>query len=80
MALKDKKQIIETLAKAKRALENVGVQTTSKQIAFIDQEISRMQKDLAVLEFAHQDCFDRLQAEIVKQKSGIDLSSLLDRS
>lgn len=78
MALKEQMQLIAALKKAKTALKTLETDKKKNQIAFIDQQIEKLRKDLQVLEFARQDCIEKLKADIVKQKTGVDLSTLFD--
>ena len=78
MALKDQKQVIEALKTAKTALKNIQTQNTQSKIDFIDQQLAKRRKDLEVMAFARQDCIEKLKAELIKQKTGVDLSTLFD--
>ena len=78
MALKDQRQIIEALKTARTALKTLEAEKKQNQIAFIDQQIEKLRKDLQVLEFTRQDCIEKLKADVIKQKTGVDLSTLFD--
>ena len=78
MALKDQTQVIEALRTAKTALKSREAANQERMIAFIDAKIVKNQKSLEVLRAAHNQCIESLKTDVIKQKSGVDLSALFD--
>ncbi len=78
MALKDQKQVIEALRTAKTALKSHEAANQKRMIALIDAKIAKNKKSLEVLRVAHNQCIEILKTDMIRQKSGVDLSALFD--